>query len=102
MDVNEFVLKCEAILAARGHEVKYGAIQGHIGFGPFRQYDDDEITIASGTYGGVTLFEVVVKYTADGFTVDNPCIMIKNGDMFRYHGDWRRKEEHVEKVLASL
>lgn len=97
MDCNEFVEKCKDVLARKGEVSDYGRIQGYVCVRGVRSYEDDIIEIRETTsIAGHDLFEVVVHYTTgDGHKVENPCIMIKDGDMFRYHGDWRHAEQHI-------
>lgn len=101
MDISEFIVKCEAILKAKGEHTKHAVVLGYIGIQDIRQYKDDVIAIASATHEGKDLFEVTVTYEYEpGKSIDNPCIMISGGDMFRYHGDWRRAVEHVKALTT--
>jgi hypothetical protein len=99
MDVETFVEKCKDVLARRGEDLQHGCVMGYIGV-KNRCYEDDIITIASATHNGKDLFEITVKYKTDSngkeIEIENPCIMIQDGDMFRCHGDWRRAADHIE------
>ena len=100
MDIETFVDKCKDVLARKGENMRYGYVQGYIGVTGVNQYADDIVTIASATHNGKELFEVTVKYKTESngkeIEIENPCIMIQDGDMFRYHGDWCHAADHIE------
>lgn len=96
MDLQYFLTKCKEVLSRKGEDLKSGRIMGYIAVSNVRQYSDDIVTIASATHNGSELLEVTVRYMVDGKQIENPCIMVKDDDMFRYHGDWRHAAPHIE------
>lgn len=100
MDVETFVEKCKDVLARRGEDVAHGIVMGYCGV-PCRQYTDEKMTISTATVSGKNHFEIKVTYmtkTHEGkeYEISNPCIMVIDDKMIRYHGDWRRAVAHVE------
>lgn len=97
MEVTGFVELCKDVLARKGENIMYGRIMGYIAVHECRKYADDIITIITATHNGRDLFEVSVRYKVEGDReIENPCIMIIDDDMIRYHGDWRHAEAHIK------
>lgn len=106
MDTDIFIAKCKDILARKGEDVPHAIVMGYIGISA-RQYTDDIITISSATHNGKELFEVVVRYKARyddrEIDIENPCLMVIDGELIRYHGDCHHyAEPQVEKLTLEV
>lgn len=90
MEIDIFVAQCKDILARKGEDVQCARVMGYIAI-PAVQYADDTITISQARHDGKDLFEVVVRYkdvcNGKEHDIDNPCLMIIDGEVIRYHGD---------------